>query len=54
MMASLPAHAVDVQNALSKAFEPLPGRQQMTAILLAAGILLLVLELVRRRKLREE
>lgn len=34
--------------------EPLPERQQFVAIALAAGILLLVLELVRRRKLREE
>ena len=34
--------------------EPLPGRQRLTAIVVAIAILLLVLELVRRRKLREE
>ncbi len=32
----------------------LPGRQRLVAILLALGILLTVLELVRQRKLREE
>lgn len=34
--------------------EPLAERQQLVAILLAGSMLLLVLELVRRRKLREE
>ncbi|MCA8973332.1 MAG: DUF2304 domain-containing protein [Planctomycetes bacterium] len=34
--------------------EPLPERQRVTAIIVAVGVLLLVLELVRRRKLREE
>lgn len=34
--------------------EPLPDRQRLTAIVVAVGVLLLVLELVRRRKLREE
>lgn len=33
---------------------PLPGRQRLVAGLLAVGVLLLVVELVRRRKLREE
>lgn len=39
---------------LQQGFAPLPERQQLTAILLAVGILILVLELVRRRRLREE
>lgn len=34
--------------------EPLPERQQFVAIALAIGVLVLVIELVRRRKLREE
>jgi len=34
--------------------EPLPDRQRLTAVIVAIGVLLLVLELVRRRKLREE
>jgi len=34
--------------------EPLPERQKLVAILLAVGLLLAVLEMVRRRKLREE
>jgi len=34
--------------------EALPARQKTAAIVLAVGLLLLVLELVRRRKLREE
>lgn len=34
--------------------EPLPGRQRLVALLLAAGVVLLTFELVRRRKLREE
>ncbi|HLQ38933.1 MAG TPA: DUF2304 family protein, partial [Planctomycetota bacterium] len=34
--------------------EPLPARQQLVAIVLAAAVLALVVELVRRRKLREE
>lgn len=34
--------------------EPLPERQRVTALIVAIGVLLLVLELVRRRKLREE
>ena len=38
----------------SVVLEPLPERQRMAAIIVAVGILVLVLELVRRRKLREE
>lgn len=34
--------------------EPLPGRQRLVAVLLAAGLVVLTFELVRRRKLREE
>jgi hypothetical protein len=34
--------------------EPLPDRQQLVAIVLATSMLALVVELVRRRKLREE
>lgn len=33
---------------------PLPERQRLVAMLLATGVLVLVVELVRRRKLREE
>lgn len=33
---------------------PLPERQRLVAVLLATGVLVLVIELVRRRKLREE
>ena len=42
-----------MQNA-SNPLEPLHERQQLVAVLLATGILVLVLELVRRRRLREE
>lgn len=41
----------DLQNA---GLEPLPERQRLAAIVVAVSVLLLVLELVRRRKLREE
>lgn len=34
--------------------QAMPGRQRLVAVLLAAAVLGLVLELVRRRKLREE
>lgn len=34
--------------------EPLPGRQRLVATLIAAGLVVLIFELVRRRKLREE
>ncbi|MBL8751504.1 MAG: DUF2304 domain-containing protein [Planctomycetes bacterium] len=34
--------------------EPLPGRQRIVAFALAAGLVVLIFELVRRRKLREE
>ena len=34
--------------------QPLPDRQRFVAMLLATGVLILVLELVRRRKLRDE
>lgn len=34
--------------------EPLPERQRTVALVLAAGVVVLVFELVRRRKLREE
>lgn len=34
--------------------EPLPGRQRLVAILLAVALLAVVVELLRRRKLREE
>ena len=34
--------------------QPLPDRQRFVAMLLATGVLILVIELVRRRKLREE
>ncbi len=34
--------------------EPLPGRQKVAAIVVAIAVLLLIIELVRRRKLREE
>lgn len=34
--------------------EPLPERQRLVALLLAAGLVVLIFELVRRRKLREE
>lgn len=37
-----------------RALEPLPDRQQVVALVLAGAILLLVVELLRRRKLREE
>ncbi|MCA8949589.1 MAG: DUF2304 domain-containing protein [Planctomycetes bacterium] len=43
-----------LQDPDAVALEPLPGRQKLTAIVVAVGVLLLVLELVRRRKLREE
>lgn len=33
---------------------PLPERQRLVAVLLATGVLVFVIELVRRRKLREE
>lgn len=39
---------------LQSPLSPLPERQRFLAIVLASTILLLVLELVRRRKLREE
>lgn len=39
---------------LQTPLEPLPARQQLVAVLLATGILALVIELVRRRRLREE
>lgn len=34
--------------------EPLPGRQRTVALVLAGALVLLIFELVRRRKLREE
>ncbi|HEU4417588.1 MAG TPA: DUF2304 domain-containing protein [Planctomycetota bacterium] len=34
--------------------EPLPERQRLVATLIAAGLVVLIFELVRRRKLREE
>lgn len=34
--------------------EPLPGRQRAVALVLAGALVLLIFELVRRRKLREE
>jgi len=42
------------QTGLQTALEPLPDRQQLVAMLLATGILVLVIELVRRRRLRED
>jgi hypothetical protein len=39
---------------LATELEPLPGRQRAVALTLAAGLVLLTVELVRRRKLREE
>jgi hypothetical protein len=44
--------AAFVQTALEDA--TMPGRQKIVAIVLAAAMLLAVVELVRRRKLREE
>ncbi|MBK8095995.1 MAG: DUF2304 domain-containing protein [Planctomycetes bacterium] len=41
-------------NWLAITQEPLPVRQQVTAVLLAVSVLVTVVELVRRRKLREE
>lgn len=41
-------------HCLFAAQDPLPVRQQVTAVLLAVGVLVTVVELVRRRKLREE
>lgn len=40
--------------AMGMELEPLPGRQRLVAVLLAAGLIVLTFELVRRRKLREE
>ncbi|MBL8726981.1 MAG: DUF2304 domain-containing protein [Planctomycetes bacterium] len=40
--------------AASIELEPMPGRQRLVAVLLAAGLVALTFELVRRRKLREE
>ena len=40
--------------AWSLELEPLPERQRLVAVLLAAGLVVLIFELVRRRKLREE
>ena len=37
-----------------EALQPLPARQKLIAVALAVAVLLFVLELVRRRKLREE
>lgn len=58
MIAALTANAIGLAIApLASAtveLEPLPERQRTVAILVAVGTLLLVLELVRRRKLREE
>ena len=44
-------HWLALQDA---ALQPLPERQRLAAIVVAISVLLLVLELVRRRKLREE
>lgn len=40
--------------AQSAQLAPLPERQRLVAVLLATGVLVFVVELVRRRKLREE
>ncbi len=39
---------------LSVELDPMPGRQRLVAIGLAAAVLVVVVELLRRRKLREE
>lgn len=49
MIAALPAVA-----RLVAGLEPLPQRQRLVALLLAGAVVVLVFELVRRRKLREE
>ena len=55
MIGRTTSNAETLQNVFeSVLLQPLPERQRATAILVAVGILLLVLELVRRRKLREE
>jgi len=46
--------AVQLLAAASIELEPMPGRQRLVAVLLAAGLVALTFELVRRRKLREE
>jgi hypothetical protein len=47
--------AASCWNALLEAdLEPLPDRQRITALVVAAALVLLTFELVRRRKLREE
>lgn len=50
------AAAVSLLSSAAPAAEltPLPERQRLVAVLLASGVLVLVIELVRRRKLREE
>lgn len=41
-------------QSFGKDLEPLPERQRLVALVLAAGLVVLTFELVRRRKLREE
>lgn len=54
MIDALP-HATSVLEAFQAAeLQAMPGRQRLVAVLLATAVLGLVLELVRRRKLREE
>lgn len=57
-LAALPAafaqFPVDAITLELEAPSELPGRQKLVAILIAAGMLVTVIELVRRRKLREE
>jgi len=50
MSASILQHLAETSIQL----EPLPGRQQLVAVALAATLVVLTFELVRRRKLREE
>lgn len=46
---------IDALSLIASAdLEPLPDRQRTVALVLAAGVVVLVFELVRRRKLREE
>jgi hypothetical protein len=53
-MSQLLLFAELVQDSGASAMQDLPGRQKLVAILIAVAMLVTVIELVRRRKLREE